>query len=105
MFGNGTTSATPSKTGFQIKGDLSLDLKLDYNTRHDNRVRLLIDLYLRRSINSVEYGRKVRTINVSRHGACIISDVKLVAGTQLEVTAFNGRFSSMATVCHCRRTR
>jgi hypothetical protein len=94
---------TTTITGLILQSESNL--KLSFTTRHDKRVPMALDLYLRREINSAGYSRRMRSINISRHGACIFSDVKLEVGTLLEVSGLNDRFSAQAIVCHVRKRR
>jgi hypothetical protein len=68
------------------------------------RVNLKFVLWLRRSENSRWFMKFAETINVSRSGACIVSQVPLPIGSELEVTACKDKFQGRARVCHSTRS-
>lgn len=59
-----------------------------FNTRITKRVNISITLFLRRPINSKRYLHPVSTINISRYGALVLSNIPLAIGAELEVTRY-----------------
>ena len=74
-----------------------------FNTRVTKRVTLAITLFIRRPINSKSYNYQVSTINISRYGALISSDLPLEIGAELEVSRAITDFSAKAIVRHIRK--
>ena len=74
-----------------------------FNTRVTKRVTLAITLFIRRPINSKSYGYQVSTLNISRYGALISSNLPLEIGAELEVSRAITDFSAKAIVRHIRK--
>ncbi|MBL8193022.1 MAG: PilZ domain-containing protein [Blastocatellia bacterium] len=74
-----------------------------FNTRLTKRVALAITLFIRRPINSKSYNYQVSTINISRYGALISSNLPLEIGAELEVSRAITDFSAKAIVRHIRK--
>ena len=74
-----------------------------FNTRVTKRVTLAITLFIRRPINSKSYSYQVSTINISRYGALISSNLPLEIGAELEITRAITDFSAKAIVRHIRK--
>lgn len=74
-----------------------------FNTRLTKRVALAITLFIRRPINSKSYNYQVSTLNISRYGALISSNLPLEIGAELEVSRGITNFSAKAIVRHIRK--
>ena len=77
--------------------------KIALDIRTEPRITLPVTLFLRRTTNSSWYRRQVETVNVSRRGASILSEIPLQPGSEIQVFAFNDQFSALATVKHVER--
>lgn len=76
-------------------------LTAEYNTRKQTRLKLRLTLFARRLSNSLAYGRKVETINISSQGLLITSDLALEVGANIELTSFTRGVKANAVVKHC----
>jgi hypothetical protein len=89
----------------QIALSKTANNKIAIDTLAEPRVSLPVPLYLRRPSNSRHYRHGIKTLNVSANSASIFSDVPLQFGSEIEVIAFNDRFSALAIVRHVERQR
>ena len=93
------TKFWPSQTA--IMANSSSRLLAEYNTRKQTRLKLRLTLFARRLANSVQYGRKVETLNISSQGLLITSDLALEVGANIELTSFTRGVKANAVVKHC----
>lgn len=69
------------------------------NRRAEKRVPLRISIKLNGTdVGGQPFSEETETENVSRTGACIITEHEMRVGDQLEVSALKGKFSSPAII-------
>ncbi|MFY9226831.1 MAG: PilZ domain-containing protein [Blastocatellia bacterium] len=93
------TKFWPSQTAMMANS--SSGLLPEYNTRKQTRLKLRLTLFARRLTNSLAYGRKVETINISSQGLLITSNLALEVGTIIELTSATRSVRANAVVRHC----
>ena len=79
------TKFWPSQTA--IMANSSSGLLAEYNTRKQTRLKLRLTLFARRLANSLQYGRKVETLDISSQGLLIASDLALEVGATIELSS------------------
>ena len=93
------TKFWPSQTA--IMANSSSGLLTEYNTRKQTRLKLRLTLFARRLANSLQYGRKVETLNISSQGLLITSDLALEVGATIELSSATRAVRVNAVVKHC----
>ncbi|MFY9226965.1 MAG: PilZ domain-containing protein [Blastocatellia bacterium] len=93
------TKFWPSQTA--IMANSSSGLLAEYNTRKQTRLKLRLTLFVRRLANSLQYGRKVETLNISSQGLLIASDLALEVGATIELSSATRAVRVNAVVKHC----
>lgn len=93
------TKFWPSQTA--IMANSSSGLLTEYNTRKQTRLKLRLTLFVRRLANSLQYGRKVETLNISSQGLLIASDLALEVGATIELSSATRAVRVNAVVKHC----
>ncbi len=93
------TKFWPSQTA--IMANSSSGLLPEYNTRKQTRLKLRLTLFARRSANSIQYGHKVETLDVSSQGLLITSNLALEVGAIIELTSATRSVRANAVVKHC----
>jgi len=93
------TKFWPSQTA--IMANSSSGLLAEYNTRKQTRLKLRLTLFIRRLANSIGYGRKVETLNISSQGLLIASDLALEVGATIELSSATRAVRVNAVVKHC----
>jgi hypothetical protein len=93
------TKFWPSQTA--IMANSSSGLLAEYNTRKQTRLKLRLTLFARRLANSIQYGRKVETLDISSQGLLIASDLALEVGATIELSSATRAVRVNAVVKHC----
>lgn len=93
------TKFWPSQTA--IMANSSSGLLTEYNTRKQTRLKLRLTLFARRLANSIGYGRKVETLDISSQGLLIASDLALEVGATIELSSATRAVRVNAVVKHC----
>lgn len=93
------TKFWPSQTA--IMANSSSGLLAEYNTRKQTRLKLRLTLFARRLANSLQYGRKVETLDISSQGLLIASDLALEVGATIELSSATRAVRVNAVVRHC----
>lgn len=93
------TKFWPSQTA--IMANSSSGLLAEYNTRKQTRLKLRLTLFARRLANSLQYGRKVETLDISSQGLLIASDLALEVGATIEISSATRAVKVNAVVKHC----
>lgn len=70
--------------------------------RMEARVTLGVSLFIKCFVDNMPALLKVKTENVSLHGARIIIDEKIDLGTKINLSGFNGMFNGIGVVRYCK---
>lgn len=70
------------------------------NTRSCKRLKLKLELFLRRPFNATTYKKAVQTVDVSANGLLVLCDINVELGAELVVSNVKGDVVVLAVVKH-----